>query len=121
MLGLTTRLMLYKPELSFGQISVLVPLVSTNSLIMASNEGKIDFTVYGKELLQMSPHVHDIYGSLLNNGIYAFQSQCKMDVDVIKYSMRCHYGLVCSVYIQSPQVAYVDLCLGNELISDEFK
>ena len=99
--------MLYKPELSFGQISLLVPL--------------IDFTVYRKELLQMSPHVHDIYGSLLNNGIYAFQPQCKMDVDVIKYSMRCHYGLVHSVYIQSPRVAYVDLCLGNELISDEFK
>ena len=121
MLGLTTGLMLYKPELSFGQISLLLPLVSTNSSIMASDQGKVDFTVYGKELLQMSPHVHDIYGSLLNNGIYAIQHQCKMDMDVIKYSMRCHYGLVRSVYIQSPQVAYVDLCLGKELISDEFK
>ena len=88
---------------------------------MASDQGKVDFTVYRKELLQMSPRVHDIYGSLLNNGIYAVQPQCKMDMDVIKYSMRCHYGLVHSVYIQSLQVAYVDLCLGKELISDEFK
>ena len=54
MLGLTTGLMLYKPELLFGQISLLVPLVSTNSSIMASDQGKVDFTVYGKELLQMS-------------------------------------------------------------------
>ena len=35
--------------------------------------------------------------------------------------MGCHFGLVRSVYIQSPQVAYVDLCLGNKLVSDEFK
>ena len=88
---------------------------------MASNEGKIDFTVYGKELSQMSSHVHDIYGSLLNNGIYAFQPICKMDMDVLKYSLNCHFGLVRSVYFQSPQVAYVDLCLGKELISEEFK
>ena len=74
MLGLTTGLMLYKPELSFGQISLLVLLVLSNSTIMASNQDKlIDFMVYGKELLQMSPHVHSIYGSLLNNGIYAVQ------------------------------------------------
>ena len=85
------------------------------------NEGKIDFSVYGKELLQMPPHVHDIYRSLLNNGLYVFQPNCKMEVDVVGYSMRCHFGLVRSVYVQSPQVAYVDLCLGNELISDEFK
>ena len=65
--------MLYKPELLFGQISLLVLLVSNNNQIMASNQGKVDFTVYGKELLQMSPRVHDIYGSLLNNGIYAVQ------------------------------------------------
>ena len=95
-----------------------------NSLIMASNEGnegKINFSVYGKELLQMPPHIHDIDGSLLNNGHYVFQPNCKMEVDVVRYSMRCHFGLVRSVYVQSSQVAYVDLCLGNELMSDEFK
>ena len=88
---------------------------------MASNQEKIDFTVYGKELLQMPPHIYDIYGSLLNNSMHAFQPQCKMDMDVLKYSLNCHYGLLCSVYFQSPQVAYVDLCLGKDLISDEFK
>ena len=74
---------------------------------MASNQDKIDFSVFEEELLQMSPHVHDIYGCLLKNGMYAFQPQCKKDLDVIKYSLHCHYGLVHSVYFQSPQVAYV--------------
>ena len=40
---------------------------------------------------------------------------------MIKYSLNCHYGLVRSVYFQSLQVAYVDLCSGKELISNEFK
>ena len=44
-----------------------------------------------------------------------------MDMDVIKYSLNCRYGLVHSVYFQSLQVAYVDVCFGEELISDEFK
>ena len=91
---------------------------------MASNEGnedKIDFSVFGKELLQMPPHIHEVYRSLLNNGLYVVQPNCQMEVDVVRYSMRCHFGLVRSVYIQSPQVAYVDLCLGNDLISDKFK
>ena len=122
MLRLTTGLMLYKPELSFGLISLLVLLVSTSTSIMALNQDKlIDFTVYGKELLQMPSHVHDIYGSLLNNGMHAFQPQCKMNMDVLKYFLNCHFGLVRLVYFQSPQVAYVDLCLGQDLISDEFK
>ena len=85
------------------------------------NEGKINFSVFGKELLQMPPHIHQVYGSLLNNGVYVVQPNCKMEVDVVRYSMRCHFGLVRSVYVQSPQVAYVDLCLGNDLLSDEFK
>ena len=89
---------------------------------MASNQEKlVDFSVYGQELPQMSPHVQDIYGSLLNNGMYAFQPQCKMDMDVIRYYLNCHYGLVCSVYFQSPQVAHINVCLGKELISAEFK
>ena len=57
---------------------------------MASNQEKIDFTVYEKELLQMPPHVYDIYGFLLNNGMHAFQPQCKMEMDVLKYSQNCH-------------------------------
>ena len=88
---------------------------------MASNEEKIDFSVFGKKLLHMPPHIHEVYGSLLNNGLYVVQPKCLMEVDVIRYSLHCHFGQVRSVYIQSPQVAYVDLCLGNDLLSEEFK
>ena len=41
--------------------------------------------------------------------------------EVLKYSLNCHYGWVHSVYFQSPQVAYIDLCIRKELISNEFK
>ena len=91
---------------------------------MASNEGneeKIDFSVFGKELLQMPPHIHKVYGSLLNNRLYVVQPHCLMEVDAIRYSMQCHFGQVRSVYIQSPQAAYIDLCIGNDLLLDEFK
>ena len=69
----------------------------------------------------MPSHIHDVYGSLLNNGMSASQPQCQMSMDVLKYSLNCHFGLVHCVYFQSPQVAYVDLCLGHDLICDEFK
>ena len=91
---------------------------------MASNqeqEQKIDFAVFGKELLQMPQHIHEVYGSLLNNGLYVFQPKCLMEVDVVRYAMQCHFDQVRSVYVQSPQVAYVDLCIGNDLLTDEFK
>ena len=91
---------------------------------MASNqeqEQKIDFSVFGKELLQMPQHIHEVYGSLLNNGLYVFQPKCLMKVDVVRYAMQCHFDQVRSVYVQSPQVAYVNLCIGNDLLTDEFK
>ena len=91
---------------------------------MASNqekEQKIDFTVFGKELLQMPQHIHEVYGSLLNNGLYVSQPDCLMEVDVVRYAMQCHFDQVRSVYIQSPQVAYVDLCIGKDLLTEEFK
>ena len=91
---------------------------------MASNqekEQKIDFSVFGKELLQMPQHIHEVYGSLLNNGLYVSQPDCLMEVDVVRYAMQCHFDQVRSVYIQSPQVAYVDLCIGKDLLTDEFK
>ena len=78
---------------------------------MASEKEKIDFSVFGKELLQMPPHIHQVYGSLLNNGLYVTQPDCLMEVDVVRYAMHCHFGQVRSVYVQSPQEAYVDLCL----------
>ena len=55
---------------------------------MASEEEKIDFSVFGKELLQMPPHIHQVYGSLLNNGLYVTQPDCLMEVDVVRYSMH---------------------------------
>ena len=91
---------------------------------MASNqekEQKIDFSVFGKELLQMPQHVHEVYGSLLNNGLYVSQPKYLKEVDVVRYAMQCHFDQVRSVYVQSPQVAYVDLCIGNDLLTDEFK
>ena len=72
---------------------------------MASNqekEQKIDFSVFGKELLQMPQHIHEVYGSLLNNRLYVSQPNCLMEVDVVRYSMQCHFDQVRSVYVQSP-------------------
>ena len=80
----------------------------------------VDYSVFGEELPTLSPHAQDVYGCLLNNGIYAFQPNCKMDVKIIETVLGCYYGTVRFVYLQSPQVAYVDICLGNELISPGF-
>ena len=44
-----------------------------------------------------------------------------MEVDVVRYAMKSHFDQVRSVYIQSPQVAYVDLCIGKDLLTEEFK
>ena len=85
---------------------------------MASEKEKIDFSVFGKE---MPPHIHQVYGSLLNNGLYVTQPDCLIEVDVVRYAMHCHFGQVRSVYVHSPQEAYVDLCIGNDLLTDEFK
>ena len=68
----------------------------------------------------LSPYAQDVYGCLLNNGVYAFQRNCRMDVNIGKAALGCYYGIVRSVYIQSPQVAYVDICPGNELTSQTF-
>ena len=43
-----------------------------------------------------------------------------MDIDVVKAALGCYYGLVRTVFIQSPQAAYVDICPGNELTSPGF-
>ena len=91
---------------------------------MASNqeqEKKINFSVFGTELLHMPQHIHEVYGSLLNNGLYVSQPDCLMEVDVVRYAMQSHFDQVRSVYIQSPQVAYVDLCIGKDLLPEEFK
>ena len=92
---------------------------------MASNQldysDIIDFSVFGEELVMLNPHAQDVYGSLLNNGLYVFQPNCKMDLRVVKAALGCYYKIVCSVYIQSPQVAYVDICIAKELTSQGFR
>ena len=80
----------------------------------------VDYSVFGEELPTLSPVAQDLYGCLLNNRIYAFQPNCKMDVDIVKAALGCYFGIVHSVYIQSPQVTYVDICPGNELTSPGF-
>ena len=44
-----------------------------------------------------------------------------MDVRVVKAALGCYYKTVRSVYIQSPQVANVDICIGKELTSPGFR
>ena len=44
-----------------------------------------------------------------------------MDLDVIKSVTGWYYRLVQAVYFQSPQAAYIDLCIGNELMSPDLK
>ena len=58
------------------------------------------------ELPSLSSSTSDVYGSLLNNGLYVFQP---------------YYHLVQAVYLHSPQAAYIDLCIGDEPVSPELK
>ena len=92
---------------------------------MASNQvdtsDEVDFSVFGVELPRLNPYVQDVYGCLLNSGMYVFQPNCKMDLRVVKVALGCYYQTVRSVYIQSPQVAYVDICIGKELTSPGFR
>ena len=91
---------------------------------MASNQvdtsDEVDFSVFGVELPRLNPYAQDMYGCLLNNGMYVFQPNCKMDLRVVKAALGCYYQTVRLVYIQSPQVAYVDICIGKELTSPGF-
>ena len=108
-------------------ISLLIFLYSQQSTVvnMASNQidtsDEIDFSVFGMELPRLNPYAQDVYGCLLNNGMYVFQPNCKMDLRVVEAALGCYYQTVHSVYIQSPQVAYVDICIGKELTSPGFQ
>ena len=117
--------MLYKLEASIDSISLLIHFTWTSIVIMASNQvdtlDEVDFSVFGVELPRLNPYAQDVYGCLLNNGMYVFQPNCKMDLRVVKAALGCYYQTVCSVYIQSPQVAYVDICIGKELTSPGFR
>ena len=73
------------------------------------------------ELPSLSSSTLDVYGSLLNNGLYVFQPNMNMDLDVIKNVMGWYYHLVPAVYLHSPQAAYINLCTGDEPVSPEVK
>ena len=88
---------------------------------MASYAPNIEGSSVFDELPDLQSSTSDVYGSLLNNGLYAFQPNMNMDLDVIKSVMGWYYCLVRAVYLQSPQAAYIDLCLGNEMMSPDLK
>ena len=116
--------MLYKPEALIDSISLLIHFTWTSIVIMASNQvdtlDEVEFSVFGVELPRLYPYAQDVYGCLLNNRMYVFQPNCKMDLRVVKAALGCYYQTVYFVYIQSPQVAYVDICIGKELTSPGF-
>ena len=80
----------------------------------------VDFSVFGVELPRLNPYAQDVYGYLLNNEMYVFQPNCKMDLQVVKAALGCYFQTVRLVYIQRSQVAYVDICIGKELTSPGF-
>ena len=73
----------------------------------------VDFSVFRVELPRLNPYAQDVYGCLLNNRMYMFQPNCKMDLPLVKAALGCYYPTVHSVYIQSPQVAFLDICIGK--------
>ena len=117
--------MLYKPEALIDSISLLIHFTWTSIVIMASNQvdisDEVDFSVFRMELPRLDPYAQDVCGCLLNNGMYIFQPYCQMDLRVVKAALGCYYQTACSVYIWSPQVAYIDICIGKELTSPGFQ
>ena len=83
---------------------------------MASYAPTVEGSIF-RELPTLSPAAQGVYGCLLNNGLYVIQPEMGMDLDVIKTAMGWYYRLV----NQSPQVAYVDICLGDGLTSPDFR
>ena len=55
---------------------------------MASNTPVVEYSVFG-ELPTLNPAAQDVYGCLLNNGLYVFQPECHMHIDIIKAAMGC--------------------------------
>ena len=92
---------------------------------MASNQldylDKIDFSVFGDELVMLTPHAEDVYGSLRNNGLHVFQPNCQMDLSVVKAVLSCYFKTVRSVYIQSPQVHTLISALARSSPVQDFK
>ena len=61
---------------------------------MASYAPNVDGSSNFDELPDLTPSTLDVYGSLLNNGLYAFQPNMNMDLDVIKSVLGWYYCLV---------------------------
>ena len=74
------------------------------------------------EIPTLSKESADVYGCLLNNGLCMIQPEIGMDLDVVKKAMGWYYCLVRAVLIiQSPQMAFIDVCLGEGLTSPSFR
>ena len=88
---------------------------------MASYDQSTTVVSMFDELPMLTPESQDVYGCLLNNGLCAIQPEMCMDFDVIKKAMGWYYRVVRAVFLQSPQAAYIDVCLGNGLTSPSFR
>ena len=95
-------------------------MAQVNQVDNLDNLDVVDFTVFGVELLRLSAYAQDVHGCLLNNGMYMFQPNCKMDLPLVKAALGCYYPTVWSVHIQSPQVAFINISIGKELTSPGF-
>ena len=87
---------------------------------MASYAPTVEGSIFG-HLPTLSPAAQDVYSCLLNNGLYVVQPEMGMDLDVVKTAMGWYNRFVRVVFIQSLQVAYEDICLGDELTSPAFR
>ena len=91
---------------------------------MASNQldtsDEFSVTVFGVRLPTLSPYAQEVYDNLLYNGLCVFQPNCRMDIGIIKAALGCYYPIVRSIYLQSPQVAWLDISIGREVLSPVF-
>ena len=83
--------MLYKPEALSDSISLLIHFTWTSIVIMASYAPNEEGVSIFNELPSLSSSTLDVYGSLLNNGLYVFQPNMNMDLDLIKNVMGWYY------------------------------
>ena len=58
----------------------------------------------------MSISVHDVYGSLLKNGMILTQLEMMMDIDLARLTTGYYYQFVRAVYLLSPRQALYWLC-----------
>ena len=86
---------------------------------MASYASTVVGSVF-EELPTLSSASEDVCSCLLNNRLHIVQPHMGMDLEVIKAAMGWYYRLVRAVFIQSPQVAYVDVSLGDAVTSPDF-